>query len=118
MTTIGQVYATTTAFCGMMDFPPSVIEKSFNNTVNTLQKYIKEVVEALMQKVALEEMTIANSSVIIIIVVWDGQWNASIYSCVNICTVIRGTTVKVTGAEMLYSYCKGCESWKGSHVYK
>ncbi|GFX17250.1 uncharacterized protein TNCV_1064531 [Trichonephila clavipes] len=54
MRTIGQGHAAMTTFCGVMDFPPPVAEKSYNN-INKLQLCSKEVTEATMQIAALEE---------------------------------------------------------------
>ncbi|GFT55354.1 uncharacterized protein TNCV_1078431 [Trichonephila clavipes] len=45
MRTIGQGHAAMTTFCGVMDFPPPVAEKSYNN-INKLQLCSKEVAEA------------------------------------------------------------------------
>ncbi|GFV19300.1 uncharacterized protein TNCV_3225601 [Trichonephila clavipes] len=50
MRTIGQGHAAMTTFCGVMDFPPPVAEKSYNNIINKLQLCSKEVAEASMQK--------------------------------------------------------------------
>ncbi|GFW22537.1 uncharacterized protein TNCV_3364491 [Trichonephila clavipes] len=55
MRTIGQGHAAMTTFCGVMDFPPPVAEKSYNNIINKLQLCSKEVAEASMQSAALEE---------------------------------------------------------------
>ncbi|GFU01232.1 hypothetical protein TNCV_5123871 [Trichonephila clavipes] len=37
MRTIGQGHAAMTTLCGVMDFPPPVAEKSYNNIINKLQ---------------------------------------------------------------------------------
>ncbi|GFX53080.1 hypothetical protein TNCV_1655391 [Trichonephila clavipes] len=58
MRTIGQGHAAMTTFCGVMDFPPPVAEKSYNNIINKLQLCSKEVAEASMQSAALEEVTV------------------------------------------------------------
>ncbi|GFT99707.1 uncharacterized protein TNCV_1140931 [Trichonephila clavipes] len=72
MRTIGQGHAAITTFCGVMDFPPPVAEKSYNNIINKLQLCSEEVAEASMQSAALEEVTLTNSSDIIIS--GDGTW--------------------------------------------
>ncbi|GFV39829.1 uncharacterized protein TNCV_4557731 [Trichonephila clavipes] len=54
MRTIGQGHAAMTTFCGVMDFPPPVAEKSYNNIINKLQLCSKEVAEASMQSAALK----------------------------------------------------------------
>ncbi|GFT05012.1 hypothetical protein NPIL_95981 [Nephila pilipes] len=59
-------HAIMTTFCGIMDFPLPIAEKSYNNAVDTLRKYTKEIVETSMQRVALEEVTLTHSSDIII----------------------------------------------------
>ncbi|GFT36222.1 uncharacterized protein TNCV_4778501 [Trichonephila clavipes] len=82
MRTIGQGHAAMTTFCGVMDFPPPVAEKSYNNIINKLQLCSKEVAEAPMQ---------------------------------------RDKTGKCIDAEVISSFCKGCDSWKrrkGSPAYK
>ncbi|GFX64872.1 hypothetical protein TNCV_1095161 [Trichonephila clavipes] len=50
MRTIGQGHAAMTTFCGVMDFPPPVAEKSYNNIINKLKLCSKEVAEASMQR--------------------------------------------------------------------
>ncbi|GFS92767.1 uncharacterized protein TNCV_1161771 [Trichonephila clavipes] len=84
MRTIGQGHAAMTTFCGVMDFPPPVAEKSYNNIINKLQLCSKEVAEASMQSAALEEVTLTNSSDIIIS--GDGTWKTRGYSSrVGVC---------------------------------
>ncbi|GFT58698.1 uncharacterized protein TNCV_1360641 [Trichonephila clavipes] len=96
MRTIGQGHAT---FCGVMDFPPPVAEKSYNNIINKLQLCSKEVAEASMQSAALEEVTLTNSSDIIIS--GDGTWKTRGYSSrVGVCAVIGDKTGKCIDAEV------------------
>ncbi|GFX18691.1 uncharacterized protein TNCV_3311521 [Trichonephila clavipes] len=111
MRTIGQGHAAMTTFCGVMDFPPPVAEKSYNNIINKLQLCSKEVAEASMQSAALEEVTLTNSSDIIIS--GDGTWKTRGYSSrVGVCAVIGDKTGKCIDAEVMSSFCKGCDSWK------
>ncbi|GFX93325.1 uncharacterized protein TNCV_151311 [Trichonephila clavipes] len=120
MRTIGQGHTAMTTFCGVMDFHPPVAEKSYNNIVNKLQLCSKEVAEASMQSAALEKVTLTNSSDIIIS--GDGTWKTCGYSsCVGVCAVIGDKTGKCIDAEVMSSFCKGCDSWKrrkGSPAYK
>ncbi|GFW69044.1 uncharacterized protein TNCV_2919421 [Trichonephila clavipes] len=120
MRTIGQGHAAMTTFCGVMDFPPPVAEKSYNNIINKLQLCSKEVAEASMQSAALEEVTLSNSSDIIIS--GDVMWITLVYStCVGVCAVIGDKTGKCIDVEVMSSFCKGCDSWKrrkGSPAYK
>ncbi|GFW41392.1 uncharacterized protein TNCV_464831 [Trichonephila clavipes] len=120
MRTIGQGHAAMTTFCGVMDFPPPVAEKSYNNIINKLQLCSKEVAEASMQNAALEEVTLTNSSDIII--TGDGTWKTHGYSSrVGVCAVIGDKTGKSIDVEGMSSFCKGCDSWKrrkGSPAYK
>ncbi|GFU86781.1 hypothetical protein TNCV_477681 [Trichonephila clavipes] len=83
MRTIGQGHAAMTTFCGVMDFPPPVAEKSYNNIINKLQLCSKEVAEASMQSAALEEVTLTNSSDIIIS--GDGTWKPVAILLVLVC---------------------------------
>ncbi|GFV49680.1 uncharacterized protein TNCV_1959881 [Trichonephila clavipes] len=68
---------------------------------------------------ALEE-TLTNSSDIIIS--GDGTWKTRGYSSrVGVCAVIGDKTGKCIDAEVMSSFCKGCDSWKrrkGSPAYK
>ncbi|GFU78747.1 uncharacterized protein TNCV_1389901 [Trichonephila clavipes] len=119
MRTIGQGHAAMTTFCGVMDFPPPVAEKSYHNIINKLQLCSKEVAEASMQSAALEEVTLTNSSDIIIS--GDGTWKTRGYSRVGVCAVIGDKTGKCIDAEVMSSFCKGCDSGKrrkGSPAYK
>ncbi|GFX63818.1 uncharacterized protein TNCV_5032871 [Trichonephila clavipes] len=120
MRTIGQGHAARTTFCGVMDFPPLVAEKSYNNIINKLQLCSKEVAEASMQSAALEEVTLTNSSDIIISVEMEHGKPVAIL-LVLVCAVIGDKTGKCIDAEVMSSFCKGCDSWKrrkGSPAYK
>ncbi|GFX50582.1 hypothetical protein TNCV_2721691 [Trichonephila clavipes] len=69
----------------------------------------KEVEEASMQSAALEEVTLTNSSDIIIS--GDGTWKTRGYfSRVGVCAVIGDKTGKCIDAEVMSSFCKGCDS--------
>ncbi|GFX58321.1 uncharacterized protein TNCV_205081 [Trichonephila clavipes] len=109
-----------TTFCDVMDFPPPVAEKSYNNIINKLRLCSEEVTEASMQSAALEEVTLTNSSDIIIS--GDETWKTRGYSSrVGVCAVIGDKTGKCNDAEVMSSFCKGCDSWKrrkGSPAYK
>ncbi|GFX54895.1 hypothetical protein TNCV_3318121 [Trichonephila clavipes] len=60
----------------------------------------KEVAEASMQRAALEEVTLKNSSVVVIS--GDRTWNPRGYSsCVGVCVVIRDRTGKVVDGCLL-----------------
>ncbi|GFT74418.1 uncharacterized protein TNCV_539431 [Trichonephila clavipes] len=94
MRTIGQSHAAMTTFCGVMDFPSPVAEKSYNNIINKLQLCSKEVAEASMQSAVLEEVTLTNSSDIIIS--GDGTWKTRGHSSrVGVCAVIGDKNRKV-----------------------
>ncbi|GFU00412.1 uncharacterized protein TNCV_4259231 [Trichonephila clavipes] len=103
MRTIEQSHAAMTTFCGVMDFPPPVAEKSYNNIIDKLQLCCKEVAEASMQSAALEEVTLTNSSYIIIS--GDGTWKTHGYSSrVGVCAVIGDKTGKCIDAEVMSSF--------------
>ncbi|GFV16012.1 uncharacterized protein TNCV_2197931 [Trichonephila clavipes] len=73
-----------------------------------------------IQSEALEEVTLTNSSDIIIS--GDGTWKTRGYSSrVGVCAVIGDKTGKCIDTEVMSSFCKGCDSWKrrkGSPAYK
>ncbi|GFV16425.1 hypothetical protein TNCV_1525711 [Trichonephila clavipes] len=77
---------------------------------NDLSPYLtKEVAEASMQSAALEEVTLTNSSDIIISE--DGTWKTRGYfSRVAVCAAIGDKTRKCIDAEVMPSFCKGCDS--------
>ncbi|GFV80282.1 uncharacterized protein TNCV_4956851 [Trichonephila clavipes] len=81
---------------------------------------VKEVAEASMQSAALEEVILTNSSDIIIS--GDGTWKTRGYSSrVGVCAVIGDKARKCIDAEVMSSFCEGCDSWKrrkGSPAYK
>ncbi|GFU74827.1 uncharacterized protein TNCV_4424901 [Trichonephila clavipes] len=108
MRTIGQGHAAMTTFCVVSwTFLTPVAEKSYNN-INKLQLCSKEVAEASMQSAALEEVTLTNSSNIIIS--GDGTWKTRGYSSrVRVCAVIGDKTGKCIDAKVMSSFCKGCD---------
>ncbi|GFS81388.1 hypothetical protein NPIL_279431 [Nephila pilipes] len=88
-----------------MDFPPPG-PKKYNNAVNTLQKFTKEVAEASMQIAALKGVTPTYQ----ILSVEDDIWkNWGYYSCVGVCAAIGNITGKMIDVDIL-SYFKGCDS--------
>ncbi|GFU87431.1 hypothetical protein TNCV_3378501 [Trichonephila clavipes] len=100
-------YAAMTTFCGVMDFPPSVAEKSYNNIINKLQLCSK--VRASMQSATLEEVTLTNSSDIIIS--GDGTWKTRGYSSRggSVCCYKRGKAARsVLMRKWCRSFCQGC----------
>ncbi|GFU34496.1 uncharacterized protein TNCV_1992381 [Trichonephila clavipes] len=95
--------------CSLRNSKMLVAEKSYNNNINKLQLCSKEVSEASMQSAALEEVTLTNSSDIIIS--GDGTWKIRGYSSrVGVCAVIGDKTGKCIDAEVMSSFCKGCDS--------
>ncbi|GFS78115.1 hypothetical protein NPIL_339241 [Nephila pilipes] len=70
----------------MLDFPLTVAEKSYNNTMNTLGKYTKKVAEASTQSATLEGTTLSNPSAIIIS--GDRTLKTRGYSRVAVCAII------------------------------
>ncbi|GFW83763.1 uncharacterized protein TNCV_668761 [Trichonephila clavipes] len=110
MRTIEQGHAAMITFCGVMDFPPPVAEKSFN-IINKLQLCSKSLAEASMRSAALEEGTLTNSSDIIIS--GDGTWKTRGYfSRVGVCAVIGDKTGKCIDAEVMSSFYQQLASSK------
>ncbi|GFU46413.1 uncharacterized protein TNCV_1069351 [Trichonephila clavipes] len=96
------------------------ITEIFHGTDGKVRVVNLQVAEASMQSAALEEVTLTNSSDIIIS--GDGTWKTRGYSSrVGVCAVIGDKTGKCIDAEVMSSFCKGYDSWKrqkGSPAYK
>ncbi|GFV14745.1 integrase_H2C2 domain-containing protein [Trichonephila clavipes] len=77
--------------------------------VNGVEFKGKDLVEASMQSAALEEVTLTNSSDIIIS--GDATWKTRGYfSRVGVCALIGDKTGKCIDADVMSSFCKGCDS--------
>ncbi|GFU98831.1 uncharacterized protein TNCV_672881 [Trichonephila clavipes] len=110
---IGQGLESLKTFCAVMSLPMPVEQKSYNVINNKLARVMKEVAEESMKRAAVGE----NSSSLdnFLMVSGDGTWKTRGHSSlIGVCTVIEAeTTGKVLDREVLTSFCKGCDSYKG-----
>ncbi|GFW99405.1 uncharacterized protein TNCV_3007071 [Trichonephila clavipes] len=73
---------------------------------------MKEVAEESMKRAAVEENSSSPDN--LLTVSGDGSWKTRGHSSlIGVCTVIGAETGKVLDREVLSSFCKGCDSYKG-----
>lgn len=108
---IGKGHAEAKTFCGIMDLPPPVTQKSYDKIVSHIHAATNIVAEKSMQKAAEEEIKVTGSSNIT--VSGDGTWKTRGHSSrFGATTVIGGETGKVIDRYVSSAYCKGCETAK------
>ncbi|GFX66906.1 uncharacterized protein TNCV_999451 [Trichonephila clavipes] len=95
-----------------MSLPNPVEKKSYDVINNKLSRVMKEVAEESMKRVAVEESSSSPDN--LLTVSGDGTWKTRGHSSlIGVCTVIGAETGKVLDREVLSSFCKGCDSYKG-----
>ncbi|GFY69019.1 uncharacterized protein TNIN_160851 [Trichonephila inaurata madagascariensis] len=78
-------------------------------------QFMKEVTEESMKRPAVEENSSSPDN--LLTVSGDGTWKTRGHSSlIGVCTVIGAETGKVLNREVLSSFCKGCDSYKGVKV--
>ncbi|GFU63308.1 uncharacterized protein TNCV_661421 [Trichonephila clavipes] len=89
-----------------------VEQKSYDVINNKLSRVMKEVAEESMKRAAVEENSSSPDN--LLTVSGDGTWKTRGHSSlIGVCTVIGAETGKVLDREVLSSFCKGCDSYKG-----
>ncbi|GFV91034.1 uncharacterized protein TNCV_1249161 [Trichonephila clavipes] len=114
MRCIGQGLESLKTFCAVMSLPNPVEQKSYDVINNKLSRVMKEVAEESMKRAAVEENSSSPDN--LLTVSGDGTWKTRGHSSlIGICTVcvIGAETGKVLDREVLSSFCKGCDSYKG-----
>ncbi|GFV75201.1 uncharacterized protein TNCV_3190501 [Trichonephila clavipes] len=95
-----------------MSLPNPVEQKSHDVINNKLSRVMKEVAEESMKMAAVEENSSSPDN--LLTVSGDGTWKTRGHSSlIGVCTVIGAETGKVLDREVLSSFCKGCDSYKG-----
>ncbi|GFS96111.1 uncharacterized protein TNCV_3309231 [Trichonephila clavipes] len=95
-----------------MSLPNPVEQKSHDVINNKLSRVMKEVAEESMKMAAVEEYSSSPDN--LLTVSGDGTWKTRGHSSlIGVCTVIGAETGKVLDREVLSSFCKGCDSYKG-----
>ncbi|GFV19643.1 uncharacterized protein TNCV_478691 [Trichonephila clavipes] len=112
MRCIGQGLESLKTFCAVMSLPNPVEQKSHDVINNKLSRVMKEVAEESMKRAAVEENSSSPDN--LLTVSGDGTWKTRGHSSlIGVCTVIGAETGKVLDREVLSSFCKGCDSYKG-----
>ncbi|GFY19107.1 uncharacterized protein TNCV_3877951 [Trichonephila clavipes] len=95
-----------------MSLPNPVEQKSHDVINNKLSRVMKEVAEESMEMAAVEENSSSPDN--LLTVSGDGTWKTRGHSSlIGVCTVIGAETGKVLDREVLSSFCKECDSYKG-----
>ncbi|GFX91908.1 uncharacterized protein TNCV_3577381 [Trichonephila clavipes] len=95
-----------------MSLPNPVEQKSYDVINNKLSRVMKEVAEEIMKRAVVEENSSSPDN--LLTVSGDGTWKTRGHSSlIGVCTVIGAETGKVLDREVLSSFCKGCDSYKG-----
>ncbi|GFS82411.1 uncharacterized protein TNCV_1212931 [Trichonephila clavipes] len=112
MRCIGEGLDSLKIFCAVMSLPNPVEQKSYDVINNKLSLVMKEVTEESMKRAAVEENSSSPDN--LLTVSGDGTWKTRGHSSlIGVCTVIGAETCKVLDREVLSSFCKGCDSYKG-----
>ncbi|GFV64968.1 uncharacterized protein TNCV_3963791 [Trichonephila clavipes] len=94
-----------------MSLPNPVEQKSYNVINNKLSHVMREVAEG-MKRAAVEENSSSPDN--LLTVSGNGTWKTRGHSSlIGVCTVIGAKTGKVLDREVLSSFYKGCDSYKG-----
>lgn len=111
MRCIGKGLDASKTFCGVMDLPSPVSQKSYEKIVSHIHAATHAVTKASMKQAAEEEVSLTGSSDVT--VSGDGTWKTRGHtSRVGVTTVIGSETGKVIDRYVSSSYCKSCEAAK------
>lgn len=112
MRSIGKGLKDLQMFCTMMNLPCPVEQKTYDNINFKLCSVVCEVAKESMANAAAEEKQSAGQNTIT--VSGDGTWKTRGHtSLIGACTLIGAETGKVLDIEVMSSYCKVCDSYKG-----
>ncbi|GFX73451.1 uncharacterized protein TNCV_3402621 [Trichonephila clavipes] len=112
MRCINQGLESLKTFCAAMSLPNPVEEKSYDVINNKLSHVMKEVAEESMKRAAVEENSSSPDN--LLTVSGDGTWKTRGHSSfIGVCTEIGAETGKGLDKEVLSSFCKGTNSYKG-----
>ncbi|GFU04750.1 uncharacterized protein TNCV_4377761 [Trichonephila clavipes] len=112
MRCIGQGLESLKTLYAVMSLPNPVEQKSYDVINNKLSLDMKEVTEERMKRAAVEENSSSPDNRLM--VSGDSTWKTRGHlSLIGVCTVIGAETGKVLDMEVLSTFCKGCDSYKG-----
>ncbi|GFS50839.1 uncharacterized protein TNIN_136601 [Trichonephila inaurata madagascariensis] len=111
---MGQGLSSLETFCSLMCLPNSVSQKAYDRINAKIADINEALANALMKKAAAEEKIIGGT-VNSVVVSGGGTWKTRGHtSLIGVCTLIGADFGKVLDMEVMPSYCKGCDSYKGS----
>ncbi|GFV42610.1 uncharacterized protein TNCV_1924321 [Trichonephila clavipes] len=110
---IGQVLSSLETFCSLMCLPNPVSQKAYDRINAKIADISEALANASMKKAAAEEKII-DGTVNSVVVSGDGTWKTRGHtSLIGVCALIGADCGKVFDMEVMSSYCKGCDSYKG-----
>ncbi|GFV53168.1 uncharacterized protein TNCV_3705391 [Trichonephila clavipes] len=113
MRCIGQGLSALDTFCTIMSLPKPVSQKAYDSINIRIADECETLANASMSDVALEEK-IRDGTRNCIAVSGDGTWKTRGHtSLVGVCTLIGAECGKVLDIEIMSSFCKVCDSFKG-----
>ncbi|GFW95919.1 uncharacterized protein TNCV_1625791 [Trichonephila clavipes] len=96
-----------------MCFPSPVSQKAYDRINAKIADVSEALVNASMKKEVVEEKNI-DGTVNFVIVSGDGTWKTRVHTCpIGVCTLIGAECDKLFDMEIMSSYCKGGNSYKG-----
>ncbi|GFY15353.1 uncharacterized protein TNCV_1571641 [Trichonephila clavipes] len=113
---IGQGLSSLETFCSLMCLPNPVSQKAYDRINSKIADISEALANASMKKAAAEEKNI-DGTVNSVVVNGDGTWKTRGHtSLIGVCALIGADCGKVLDMEVMSSYCKGCDSDKGSKL--
>ncbi|GFU07268.1 uncharacterized protein TNCV_2655941 [Trichonephila clavipes] len=111
---IGQGLSSLETFCSLMCLPNPVSQKAYDRINAKIADISEALANASMKKAAAEEKKIIDGTVNSVVVSGDGTWKTrGQTSLIGVCALIGADCGKVLDMEVMSSYCKGCDSYKG-----
>ncbi|GFU39128.1 uncharacterized protein TNCV_4958631 [Trichonephila clavipes] len=111
---IGQGLSSLETFCSLMCLPNPVSQKAYDRINAKIADISEALANASMKKAAAEEKKIIDGTVNSVVVSGDGTWKTRGHtSLIGVCALIGADCGKVLDMEVMSSYCKGCDSYKG-----
>jgi len=117
MRCLGQGASAEKKFCGLMDLPPPVAQKSHNEIQNNIYTASKANAELLMKDAVQEEQLKTSMEQEVenatdLGVSGDGTWHKRGFSSLyGVCSLIGVHSKKIVDVNVKSSYCKECEIW-------
>ncbi|GFW78002.1 uncharacterized protein TNCV_2490461 [Trichonephila clavipes] len=110
---IGQGLSSLETFCSLMCLPNPVSQKAYDRINAKIADISEALANASMKKAAAEEKII-DGTVNSVVVSGDGTWKTRGHtSLIGVCALIGADCGKVLDMEVMSSYCKGFDSYKG-----